>query len=488
MEIMNLSLISLEILVGTLGLLILLVDLWLPPERKRRLGYIAAAALVLLFVNTFTAHSSCALSGTAFGGLFVQDALAVFFKRMFLLAGVVVLLMAVEFADRVAAGISEYYALILFALTGMLFAASANNLVMLYVAIELITVTFFVLVSFTRGRVTALEAGVKYLIIGALSSAFMVYGLALVWGITGKLDFNELAMVSEQYLGNRVFQVGVLLVLVGIGFKIVAFPFHIWAPDVYQGAPSPSAAFLAFGSKTAGFVLLLRFLFGAVPALTMHWEKLLLVLAAITILYGNLGALPQRNLQRLLGYSSIAHAGYLLLGVAALTNAGQAAILYYLGGYLFTTLAAFVVIVAVLRHLGTEDIGGLAGLHRRSPFLAATLALAMISLAGIPPLVGFFGKFLLFKAVIERGAENHGYYLLAFVALVGVVISFYYYFGVVKALYFSQGAPDSAPIAVSWPLKAAAGGCIIGMIWLGIAPNSLWTVARRAVGALAGMD
>ncbi len=485
---MNLSLISLEMMVVALGLLILLVDLWLSPERKRQLGYLAAAALALLFVNTFTAHSSCALSGEAFGGMFVQDGLSVFFKRMFLLAAIMVLIFAVEYADRVAVGISEYYALILFALTGMLFAASANNLVLLYVAIELITVTFFVLVSFTRGRVTALEAGVKYLIIGALSSAFMVYGLALVWGITGKLDFNELAMVSEQYLSNRVFQAGVLLVLVGIGFKIVAFPFQIWAPDVYQGAPAPSATFLAFGSKTAGFVLLLRFLFGAVPAMTIHWEKLLLVISAVTILYGNLGALPQRNLQRLLGYSSISHAGYLLLGVAALTSAGQAAVLYYLGGYLFTTLAAFAVIVAALRHLGTEDIGGLAGLHRRSPLLAATLALAMISLAGIPPLVGFFGKFLLLKAVIERGADHHGYYYLAFVALVGVVISLYYYFGVVKAIYFSQSADETTPIVVSWPLKAAACFCIVGMFWLGTAPNGLLNVTRRAVGTLAGVE
>lgn len=485
---MNLSLISLEMMVVALGLLILLVDLWLPLARKRQLGYLAAAALTLLFVNTFTAHSSCALSGEAFGGMFVQDGLAVFFKRMFLLAAIMVLIFTVEYADRVAVGISEYYALILFALTGMLFAASANNLVLLYVAIELITVTFFVLVSFTRGRVTALEAGVKYLIIGALSSAFMVYGLALVWGITGKLNFNELAMVSEQYLGNRVFQAGVLLVLVGIGFKIVAFPFHIWAPDVYQGAPSPSATFLAFGSKTAGFVLLLRFLFGAVPAMTIHWEKLLLIISAMTILYGNLGALPQRNLQRLLGYSSISHAGYLLLGVAALTNAGQAAVLYYLGGYLFTTLAAFAVIVAVLRHLGTEDIGGLAGLHRRSPLLAVTLALAMISLAGIPPLVGFFGKFLLFKAVIERGADYYGYYYLAFVALVGVVISLYYYFGVVKAIYFSKSAGETTPIVVSWPLKVTACFCIVGMLWLGTAPNGLLNVARRAVGTLAGVE
>src|SRR5205814_7340686 len=195
--------------------------------------------------------------------------------------------------------------------------------------------------------------------------------------------------------------------------------------------------FLAICSKAAGFVLLLRVLFTAVPAITAQWSHLLMVIAAITILYGNLCAIPQRNLKRLLGYSSIAHAGYLLLGVAALSSAGQAAVLYYLSGYLFTTLAAFTVIALVMRHLDSEDVSGLAGLNQRSPLLAATLTLAMVSLAGVPPLAGFFGKFLLLKAVIEQGATNHGYYCLAFTALVGVVISLYYYFGVIRTVYFS---------------------------------------------------
>lgn len=471
---------SLELSVTALGILVLLADLWLPAERKRALGYVAAVALTLLFINTFTSHCSCSVTGEAFGGMFVQDGLAVFFKRFFLLAAILVLVMAVEFADRIAAGISEYYSLIIFALVGMLFAASANNFAMLFVSIELITITFYILTSFTRGKVASLEAGVKYLILGALSSAFMVYGIALVWGTTGKFNFTELAMVAANFAENKLFLFGVLFILVGLGFKISAFPFQMWTPDVYQGAPAPTTAFLAIGSKAAGFVLLLRFLFGAIPSVTAHWDKLLLIVSAITILYGNLCAIPQRDLKRLLGYSSISHAGYLLLGVAALTNAGQAAVLYYLSGYLFTTLAAFAVIVIVLRHLNSEDISGLAGLHQRSPLLAATLTLAMVSLAGIPPLAGFFGKFLLLKAVIEQGATNHGYYCLAFVALAGVVISFSYYFGVIKTIYFSKSANETSPIALSLPMKAAVGVCIIGMFWLGIAPGSLLKVAEQA--------
>jgi len=474
---------------------VLLADLWLPPERKRALGYFAAAALGLLFLNSFTSNCSCASTGEAFGGMFIQDALAVFFKRFFLLAGALVMVLAVEFSDRIAAGISEYYSLMIFALAGMLVAASANDFVLLFVAIELITITFYVLTSFTRGKVAALEAGVKYLILGALSSAFMVYGIALIWGITGKFNFTELAMVTAQFADNKVFLFGVLFVLVGLGFKIAAFPFQMWTPDVYQGAPTPTTAFLAIGSKAAGFVLLLRLLFGAIPEVAAQWTNLLLAISAITILYGNLCAVPQRNLKRLLGYSSIAHAGYLLLGVAAFAgaiansqssigNAGAAAVLFYLSGYLFTTLAAFAVIALVLRHLESEDISGLAGLHQRSPLLAATLTLAMVSLAGIPPLAGFFGKFLLLKAVIEQGATNPGYYCLAFTALVGVVISFYYYFGVIKAIYFGKGTAEPAPIAMSFPMRATICLCIAGMFWLGLAPGGVLKMAEQAVAVL----
>ena len=414
---------SLEIAIVALGIAVLMADLWLPVKHRRTLGYAAAAVLGLLLLASFGHGCVFNPSGRTAGGMFVADGLAIVFKRFFLLAAILVLILAVEFSDRIATGISEYYSLIIFALAGMLFAASSNDFTMLFVSIELITITFYVLTSFQRGKVISLEAGVKYLILGALSSAFMVYGIALVWGITGKFNFTELAAVAGNFTTNKVFLFGVLFILVGLGFKIAAFPFQMWTPDVYQGAPTPTTAFLAVGSKAAGFVLLLRFLFTAVPSVTMHWEKLLIVISGITILYGNLCALPQRNIKRLLGYSSIAHAGYLLLGVAALSRNGQAAVLYYLAGYLFTVLAAFAVIAIVLKNLDNEDIAGLAGLNQRSPLLAATMTIAMVSLAGIPPLAGFFGKFLLLKAVIEQGAVHPGYYCLAFTALVGVVIS-----------------------------------------------------------------
>jgi NADH-quinone oxidoreductase subunit N len=417
--------------------------------------------------------------------MYVMDGLAMFFKRFFLLAAILVLVMSVDFADRIEAGISEFYALILFALTGMMFAASSNDFSLLFVSVELITVTFYVLTSFQRSRAGSLEAGVKYLILGALSSAFMVYGIALVFGTTGKLNFDEIAAKAGAMAGNKVFVLGILLVLAGIGFKIAAFPMQMWAPDVYQGSPSPATAFLAVGSKAAGFALLLRVLFNAVPAIAEHWTKLLMAVSMVTILYGNLCAIPQRNLKRLLGYSSIANAGYLLMGVAVLSVEGKSAILYYLAGYLFTVLAAFLVICAVTRNAEGEDISILAGLNQRSPLLAATLTLAMMSLAGIPPLAGFFGKFLLLKAVVERGAANPMWYWLVGVALFGVVVSLYYYFGVIRAIYWSKSAEEMTAIRVSWPMKAAIAVCVLGMLYLGMFPNRAVSLADRAVAVLA---
>jgi len=482
---MNTSLINLEMCVIGLGLVLMLADLFVAPERRRFIAYIAILALGFLLAVSFSGNGSCSIAGTAFHGEFINDGLSLFFKRFFLVAAILVLFIAAEFSDRIVAA-AEYYSLIIFALAGMLFAASSNDFAMLFVSIELITITFYVLVSFQRGKLTSLEAGVKYLILGALSSAFMIFGIALIWGTTGTLNFTELAAIAPQFVDSKIFLLGVLLLLVGLGFKIAAFPFQIWAPDVYQGAPTPTTAFLAVGSKAAGFVLLLRVLFTAVPAVTVRWSTLLIIISGITILYGNLCALPQRNLKRIFGYSSIAHAGYLLLGIAALNASGQAAILYYLAGYLFTVLAGFLVIALVLRHLETEDIAGLSGLNERSPLLAATMAISMASLAGIPPLAGFFGKFLLLKAVVEAAQipGNHCYYYLVFVALAGVVISFYYYLGVIRAMYWSREATDLSPIKLSAPAMVTAWICIAGMFWIGIFPNTLLNMANAAVTAL----
>ena len=385
---MNLSLLNLEMLVAGLGVVLLLVDLWAAPALRRWLGYAAALGVVGVLALSFQTSDAPA---HAFGQMFVSDALALFFKRFFLVAAALVLVIAAEHSEPLAAGPTEYSALVLFALTGMMLAASANHLAVLFVALELITVTFYVLTSFQRRRLASVEAGVKYLILGGFSSAIMVYGIALVYGTSGTMDFGVLATKSPALIGQPLFLVGLVLLLAGLGFKIAAVPFQMWAPDVYQGSPTATTAFLAVGSKAAGFVLLLRVVQVAVPEIVHHAERILVFVAGASILYGNLGAIPQRSLKRLLGYSSISNSGYLLMGLAAMSTAGSSAILYFLGGYLFTVIGALAAISVILRLTDSDDLSNLAGLSQRAPFLAASLTLAMVSLAGVPPLAGFFG-------------------------------------------------------------------------------------------------
>ena len=298
------------------------------------------------------------------------------------------------------------------------------------------------------------------------------------------MAFSEIAANPEVTLESNVFKIGMLFILAGLGFKIAAFPYQIWVPDVYQGSPTPTTAFLAIGSKATGFVLILRVLYSAVPELALSWEKLFMAMAAITILYGNLCALPQRNLKRLLGYSSIANAGYLLLGIAALSTAGTSAILFYLGGYLFAVMTAFTVITLVSKQSGTEDISSLAGLNERSPFLAAAMALSMISLAGIPPLAGFFGKFLLVRSILEQASSYSAYYALAGVAVVGVAISIYYYFGVIRAIYWSKDPAETTEITLTTPIRLTVLAGVIGMIYLGVMPDGMLKIAERAAASL----
>lgn len=484
---MNSSVLLLEILVTVLGLGVLLADLWVAPATRRNLGYLAAALVLGIFAFGIEDAAEVTQAFVAPGarhGMYVHDGLSVFFKEFFLLAAAMVLVLGAEFSDRFLSGASEFQSLTLFALLGMMLAASANDLILMFAALELITITFVVLNSFQRHRAASIEAGVKYLILGATASAFLVFGIALVFGSANTTNFSELAALQKTLAGNRLFLAGLLLVLFGLAFKIAAFPFQVWAPDVYQGSPAPATAFLAVGSKAAGFVLLLRLLFGAVPSITAQWTPLLVAVAAITILYGSLCAIPQRNLKRLMGYSSIANAGFLLLGVAAVSKAGLVAVLYYLGGYLFTVLAAFAVLTVVVRALDSDDLSAVAGLGQRSPFLAAALTLSMVSLAGVPPLAGFFGKFLLLKSIIPLGAADSRYYWLLAVAIAGVVMSLYYYFGVIRAIYWGTAPAQPAPLPVSWPLRVGLGVCLAGMLWLGVLPDSLMKVAVPAVEVL----
>lgn len=477
---MNFSDLTLEILVAGLAVLVLLVDLWTPPQSRHQLVWVAMAGLAIIFGLSFVISPGAPATTAT---MLAQDGLALFFQRFFLISTIFVLFIANEQVELMAASVGEFYVIVLTALVGMMLAAAANDFVMVFVSIELISISFYILVSFQRARLHSLEAGVKYLILSAMSSAFLVFGIALIFGASNQTHFLRLSQESvagSSLMRDKVYWLGILMVLFSLSFKISAFPLQVWAPDVYQGAPTPITAFLAIASKAAGFVLLLRVLFVAVPLLAVHWDKMLMLCAGITILYGNLCAIPQRSLKRLLGYSSISNAGYMLLGVAAVNAAGAAAVLYYLAGYLFTLAAAFLVICVVMRN--NDDIGSLAGLGRRSPMLAASLALVMVSLAGIPPLAGFLGKFLLLRALIEQGGPAA--YWLALVTIIGVVISIYYYFAVIRVMYWAKDPPDLSPIAVPARMQILLGVCVVGMIYLGVYPGAVWTGATAAVKAL----
>lgn len=480
---MNLSPIILELAVAGLALLILLIDLWTPRQAKARLGYLAAAGLLIIMGISFAPTIGLSPEATAFSGMLVEDGLALFFQRMFLASAIFVVLIGIEYADQIATGIGEFYVIILLALAGMMFAAAVNDFVLLFVALEMISISFYILVSFQRSRLNSLEAGVKYLILSAFSAAILVFGIALIFGVGNRTNFVALSQEGARLMRDKIFWLGAVLVLLGLGFKIASFPLQMWAPDVYQGAPTPITAFLATGSKAAGFVLLLRVLFAAVPQWSQRWNTMLMFAAGITILYGNLCALPQRNLKRLLGYSSISNAGYMLLGIAAVNAAGSAAVLYYFAGYLFTLGAAFAVISIVARE--NEDYTAIAGLGQRSPFLAATLTLALVSLAGVPPLAGFLGKFLLLKAVLQQAGGNAAYIWLALVGVAGVVISFYYYFSVIRLMYWPADTVNLSPVTVSLPMKVSLTVCILGMLYLGIFPDTVLAPANLAVKALS---
>lgn len=478
---MNFHDLQLPALLAVLGLVVLVLESLRPAHCVRGLGIALAGMVGALFCYSLTITPSAEAS---MSGMYHLDTFALYFQRFFLAITALVLLMGAEFSHRFRAGAAEFYVIALFSSVGMLFCAAVKDFILLFVALELVTVAFYVLVSYLRSDSRVLEAGMKYLVFGALASGVLVYGLAYVFGTTGSTRFDAVrdAIAAGPISGALGF--GIILTIVGLCFKIAAVPAQMWAPDVYQGAPTPTTAFLATGSKAVGFALLTRVLFTCfLPARPM-WAALILGLAALSLLWGNLGAIAQTNLKRIFGYSSIAHAGYLLIGVAAVSKIGATAVLFYLVQYGFTTLCALLVLVAVKN--SSDDAGeldSLNGLHRRSPFLAAALALSMLSLAGVPPMSGFFAKFMLFYAAIEKGIVDATMLGLVLIACVGVVISLYVYFKVIRAAYFEEPA-DSQSVHISAALRVGILICLAVMLVVGLYPAPLWNAAAAAAAAL----
>src|SRR5438067_2749791 len=434
----------LEIAVLVLGIAILLFETFALNIDKKLFAYAGILGLTIVLIASFFLSTSSSEQTSAFWSFYTADALAIFFKRFELITTIVVLAMMIDYApvmrrgtDRVGSNLGEFFSLPLLTCAGLMYLVSAIDFIFIFVSLELVTISFFVLVSFARRDAVALEAGIKYLILGGVSAAFLVYGITWIFGVTGETNLQRItAAFAGGHINPQAATFGAVLVVVGLGFKIAAVPFQTWVPDVYQGAPTPVTAFLSVGSKAAGFVVLIRVL---TPFLMLpNMQRLLVLLALLTVIYGNLAALPQNNLKRLLGYSSIAHAGYLLIGVACFDGR---AVTFYLVAYLLMTLLSFAILIIVAQQTG-EEISSFDGLAKRAPFLAFAMLVAMASLAGLPFTAGFFGKFFIFVSEIAQKQTA-----LVAVGIVTVACGFYYYLKVVRAMYWQPSATNS-PIAV----------------------------------------
>ena len=488
----------LEALTVTLGIVLLMAEAFVPSKTKGWVGIAAAIGLAIILGLTCLAigpeaKPTAGWANWPLWNFYTFDRLACFYKIFSLLCTLLVVLMGVDYREILArftdhpgteTGTGEYHALPVFACAGMMWLASARDLAGAFVALELVTITFYILVSYMRRNVGSLEAGVKYLILGALSTGFLVYGIAWIYGSTGTMSLPLIGSILLDPATCNYYQInltpllfGVALVMVGLGFKVGAVPMQMWIPDVYQGAPTPTTAFLSVGSKAAGFILMLRFLepFLASPVTRGPVLALLVVLACATLLFGNLAAIAQTNFKRLLAYSSIAHAGFLLLALAA-WQAGNAelnsakVVSFYLATYLLMTLAVFFVLAQVRIQRNGENITDFNGLGTTNPRLALALTVLLAALAGVPLTAGFIGKFFVFYLAVEA----HLWWAVG-IATIAAAAGFYYYFKVIRAMWWMPPL-DATPISMP-PISAACIAVLTASVLLfGIWPQPIWSL------------
>lgn len=497
---------ALEIIVVVIGLVMLMIDAFVKVNDKRTIGYLGILGLLVVAVLIFTVKWPDSGEGSfwKFYAYEPADSFfkgALFYKLIAVVTTLVVLIMAIDYAPVILqqtaepeegahpqAGLGEFFSLPMFTCAGLMWMASANHLVSIFVALEMVTIAFYIMVAYLRRNVGSLEAGVKYLILGALSTGFLVYGMAWLYGMTGSM---ELAEIRTQLASGEVNQTGCLfafgLIMMAMGFKIGAVPFHNWIPDVYQGAPTPVTAFLSVGSKAAGFIIFIRFAAMYMGSADMEPKvsMVLTILAFLTLIIGNLVALPQTNFKRLLAYSSIAHAGFLLMAIACAPTGDDSMsvfsiISFYLGTYLVMTLLAFLVMSAVRATIPGENVDSYAGLSKRSPFLAIAMLIAMASLAGIPLTAGFFGKLFVFKLAFDQGQ-----WVLLAVGILGACAGFYYYLKIAASMFLSEPVSggsenaDSTRIPVSPAAIAAMVILMVTIIAVGLNPSLLMNLVEH---------
>lgn len=445
---------------------VVIVDFAVPRLPKEQLAILSITGL-LATLGCLVWFDVTHVSGALFGNMFVLDRMAIFFKIFVVGSTALVILASIQYVERFRFFRGEYYVLVVMSALGMMFMSSANDLLSLFVSLEFSTLGFYILVGYLREDLASNEAGLKFFILGVFTAGLLAYGISLVYGETGKLVFSEMNLSATP--GAII---GFLLIFAALGFKIGAVPFHSWIPDTYHGAPTPVTAYLSIAPKGAAFAILLRIFFVALASFKPMWVILLVAVSILSMTYANIVAIAQRNIKRLLAYSGIAQVGNVLIGLAAGTKMGNDAILFYLLAYLFANLGAFAVVIAVSHAIGSDEIDDYNGLNRRSPFLAFSMLLFLLSLAGVPPLAGFIGKLYIFIAAIKEGL-----YTLITVGLINIVISMYYYLIVVKKMYINEPTNPS-PVTISGPMKAVVYVGLAGTLVIGIYPQPFidWVV------------
>ncbi len=483
---MNLALFAPELTLAVFAVLVILRDSF---GWQRRLSWMALVGVVIAAVVMVMASPYPG----SFNGMFVFDGFAVFFKLLFLGVAFLIILASEDYVAKIGGFRGEYYALILLSTLGMMLMAAATELISIYVSLELASLSLYALVGFLKNP-RSNEASLKYVLIGALSSAVLLYGMALVFGYTGNTKLNDISLAIQSatpgFLAESpALMLGIILLIGGFGFKIASVPFQMWVPDVYEGAPTTITAFLSVASKSSGFAVILRVFFSAFHApdwLSLNWAIIFAVLAAITMTIGNVVAIPQINIKRLLGYSSIAQAGYIMVGLAAMgipgpnDMAGRSGVLFFLASYALTNTGAFVAIIAITNKLGSDQINDFSGMIRRAPVLALALSLCLISLIGMPPAAGFMGKFYIFSGAVQ----SHLLWLVI-VAVINSVISAYYYLRVVKVMWFGEPA-SLEKVPSSFSLRLALVLCCLGVLAVGIVPDLLMRYAQLGARMFTG--
>lgn len=464
----NLSLLGPEIALAALATAVLILGLIIPKDSRHGLGWLSVLGVLGVLGLTLLLWEN---QGTLYEGLYVVDQYAIFFKITFLAAAFLVILGSMRYVDKTGDQ-SEYYSILLFAALGMLVMASAGDFITLYLGLELMTIAFIILVSFKRTDARSVEAGIKYILLAGMSSAVLLYGLSLIYGVSGSILITEVGRTVVQQ-PSPALVLGLVMLVAGLGFKISAVPFHMWAPDIYEGAPTPITAFLAAGSKAASFAVLLRIFVSALPGIHEYWAMLVAVLAAVTIVVGNLVAIPQTSIKRMLAYSSIAQAGYILVGLVAASEAGIKGVMFYAFLYVFATVGAFTVAAYFHNVTGSDEIKDYAGLSQRSPLMAVVLVVCMLSMAGIPPLAGFVGKFYLFATAVND------YLWLVFIGLIMSMVSVYYYLRVTLVMYRDDPL-DNTPIQLSSPVAVTLLLTMAVTLLIGIYPGPLSEVVNTA--------